>query len=127
MTNTITVSKELLKPFIFDFIFNHTLGSENDNIHHVSIHNGFIYYKDVSENLNAIQIIYHVIYHNTSETKDEIMNYNYFEDRVEIVLGDKEEYTREECKKIADIMYLKDENAVASILRLLNPNTTFSK
>lgn len=126
MSNIIAVDKELLKTFIFDYIFNHTLEESNGNVK-ISIYNGFIYYENISSNLNSIKIIYHVSYHNTIETTDKLKNYNYFTDRVEVVLGDKEEYTREECKNIAEKMYLKDDNAVASIIRLLNPNTKFTK
>ena len=126
MSNIIAVDKELLKTFIFDYIFNHTLEESNGNIK-ISIYNGFIYYENTSKNLNSIKIIYHVSYHNTIETTDKLENYNYFTDRVEVVLGDKEEYTREECKNIAEKMYLKDDNTISSIIRLLNPNTKFTK
>lgn len=123
MSNIISVNKDLLKTFIFDFIFNHTLENGDSN-KHISIYEGFIYYENNSKGLNEIRVIYKVTYHNTSESKEQLENYNYFTDRVDVCLGYKEDYTREECKQIAETMYLKDENAVATILKLLNPNTT---
>jgi hypothetical protein len=123
MSNTININKDLLATFIFNYIFNNTL-EEADKNKHISISNGFVYYKNVSNDLNTIQIIYEVTYHNTTETNEQLENYNYFTDKVDVVLGCKEEYTREECKELAETMYLKDENIIATILKLINPNTT---
>lgn len=119
----ISVEKSYIEHLVFSYISTNLNVCSNKEI---SIYEGFVEIKQIDEKNNKVYISYKTksIYH--EEGYPYISeNYNLFYDEVSVYLGDKGTYTRKELKKLAEEMYLKNENNVAFIIKLLRQDVEF--
>lgn len=112
------VNKDSLEVLILNYIFSNL---EGNKIRTRYAGNGFAELKQDKDKNVYINLEYKVF-----------TNYNFqdgdneqYEDLVQISLKVKEEYSKDECNKIAKEMYLSSANNVAFILKILNSDIKF--
>lgn len=106
--NMFPIQKEKLEILILNYLFSHL---KKD--HYGS--RGFANLEKLPDGYIDIKLDYLITKEDESLTK-----------KISILLESKGTYTREKCIKLANEMYLRDENAIAFILKILNPNTKFN-
>lgn len=105
--NKFLIEKDLLEGLILSYIFsNMKVGYYGSN--------GFAYLERDSNNEISVKLDYKV------SKEDETFN-----KKITISLVPKNIYTRADCIKLANEMYLRSENVAAFILKILKPNAKF--
>lgn len=106
--NDVYIKSEKLEILILNYMF-----SNMKRDYYAS--NGFALLEGSNNNKNlSIKLDYKVIKEDGT-----------FNKKLKKSLVPKDVYSREECKALADELYLKDENTIAFILKILNPDVRF--
>lgn len=112
------VNKDSLEVLILNYIFSNL---ERNNIRTRYASNGFAELKQYKDKYVYINLEYKVFTNYNLKDEDN----EQYEDLVQISLKVKDEYSKDECTKIAKKMYLSNANNVAFILKILDNNIKF--
>lgn len=117
MNDLINVNKDAMEVLVLNYIFSNLKQSKNVSN---CAGNGFM---EICENDNGIKCFV-IEYKVFSDYKFEDSR-EFFQDTVQVVLENKDEYSKKECESIKEDMYLGSANNVAFLIKLINPNVKF--